>query len=724
MAVLTGNGSANVINGTNGIDLIFGLGGDDQLFGGDGSDLVEGGNGNDSVDGGAGNDIVDGGKGNDTVNGGAGSDIASGGDGNDILVYIASENVDATDLYFGGRGTDTLRLVLTSSEAAAAAADIAAFQSFLAAHVSPSAFIGPDFTFSSLGLTVRGFEQLEIVPVGNDAPVITSGGQKGQVFEDGDDSPKAGSQTTSGVVTFTDADLSDVHTSSFAPSPSNTTSLGTFALGPLTEGGGTGAVVWSYTIDNVAAQNLASGESKTEFYTVTIEDGNGGSATEQVAILIRGANDPVLVTSGAQSGAVEEDGTLAASGTIAFSDIDLADLHTQAFTPSPSNTSSLGTFSLGTLTEGGGTGSVEWSYDLDNAAAQSLAAGEVVTETYTVTIDDGHGSIATQDVVINITGAGGDIVQVTNTPGDDQLHDISGDGRYLTWSAPTTNGLDLFWTDLENPSVVETLGEAGDQTDPHISADGQRVSFTNVDDATGVFTVLVWEPTTGLVTDDPTPNTQFLSEISGDGNHVVSTTLGVGSQIFMWNLGSGTSAPVSLTTQATNSTVSGDGNYIAYEDNSFGPLSQIVLLDVNDPGNFEVLGDPSLFHRFPAISADGNYVAWQSSVTATTGVDIHLFDRAAGTTTIVAGGSAEQVRPSISGDGRFVTYSATDAGETDIYVWDREDNETTLVASLPGIQQNPQISEDGRYISYESNEVGGQFDVYRADNPLHDDFIV
>jgi hypothetical protein len=28
------------------------------------------------------------------------------------------------------------------------------------------------------------------------------------------------------------------------------------------------------------------------------------------------------------------------------------------------------------------------------------------------------------------------------------------------------------------------------------------------------------------------------------------------------------------------------------------------------------------------------------------------------------------------------------------------------------------------HISFETNEVGGQFDVWLADNPLYDDFVV
>src|SRR6185295_10040512 len=45
-----------------------------------------------------------------------------------------------------------------------------------------------------------------------------------------------------------------------------------------------------------------------------------------------------------------------------------------------------------------------WTYTLDNAAHQNLAAGETQTETFTVTVTDDKGATATQDVTITITG--------------------------------------------------------------------------------------------------------------------------------------------------------------------------------------------------------------------------------------------------------------------------------------------------------------------------------
>ncbi len=47
---------------------------------------------------------------------------------------------------------------------------------------------------------------------------------------------------------------------------------------------------------------------------------------------------------------------------------------------------------------------MQWTYNLSNTAAQYLAQGQTVTETYLVTISDGHGSSVTQNVSVTITG--------------------------------------------------------------------------------------------------------------------------------------------------------------------------------------------------------------------------------------------------------------------------------------------------------------------------------
>ena len=130
-------------------------------------------------------------------------------------------------------------------------------------------------------------------------------------------------------------------------------------------------------------------------------------------ITIQGTNDGVTITSAAQAGTVTEDAadttsttdSLSAAGTVAFNDIDLTDTHTAGFVQSAGATP-LGVFALGSVSELATTepGSVGWSYNLTNSAAQYLGADESVSETYTVTVTDEAGAFNTQAVVITIQG--------------------------------------------------------------------------------------------------------------------------------------------------------------------------------------------------------------------------------------------------------------------------------------------------------------------------------
>ena len=331
------------------------------------------------------------------------------------------------------------------------------------------------------------------------------------------------------------------------------------------------------------------------------------------------------------------------------------------------------------------------------------------------------------------------IAQITNTPlVDEFLSDISGDGSHIVYSVPGTGSLDVksFSSTLPNPPGGGELagteqvinGGVGDQIAAHISGNDQIVTYT--DDQAGETSIRIFDTSSNTDTPLLTSGQAFLSEVSDDGNYVVATqvSLAGGSQIVEWDLSANPvalPAVVSISNQASNPTVSGDGSYVAYEDRSFfanPQQSQIVVLDVNNPSGFKQVGDANLMDVNPEISADGNWVVFQTTQLNGSGSDISLYNRQADTTTVITG-AGEDMIPSISGDGRFVTYASTVAGETDIYVWDRDTN-TTHQFDLPDVQRNASISTDGKYISFESKPDGFQFDVYRADNPLHDDFIV
>jgi hypothetical protein len=63
-------------------------------------------------------------------------------------------------------------------------------------------------------------------------------------------------QTATGSIAFNDVDLTDAHTATAAAKAGNATSLGTFAVGAVTESATTaeGTVAYTYTLNNGAAQ--------------------------------------------------------------------------------------------------------------------------------------------------------------------------------------------------------------------------------------------------------------------------------------------------------------------------------------------------------------------------------------------------------------------------------------------------------------------------------------
>ncbi|WP_221174475.1 VCBS domain-containing protein, partial [Pseudomonas fluorescens] len=161
-------------------------------------------------------------------------------------------------------------------------------------------------------------------------------------------------------------------------------------------------------------QALSAGEFLTDSFTYAMRLGNGTLSWATATVQFSGVNDGVTISLGVQAGMVTEDAdttasttdSLTASGTINFNDVDLSDTHMATSAPAEGNATHLGTFVLSEVSEAANAanGSVQWTYNLSTAAAQYLAQGQTVTETYLVTISDGHGSLVTQNVTVTITG--------------------------------------------------------------------------------------------------------------------------------------------------------------------------------------------------------------------------------------------------------------------------------------------------------------------------------
>ncbi len=177
------------------------------------------------------------------------------------------------------------------------------------------------------------------------------------------------------------ADFSDVDASdTFTFSVDTTGTLGTVT----NNGDGT----FDYD-PNGAFESLAVGETATDTFTYTVDDGNDGTATETVTISVVGQNDaPVAL---AVSATATEDGP-AISVSANFSDVDASDAHT--FSVDTTGTA-------GTVTNNG-----DGTFDYDpNGAFEHLGCDETATDTFTYTVDDGNGGTSTETVTVTIQGS-------------------------------------------------------------------------------------------------------------------------------------------------------------------------------------------------------------------------------------------------------------------------------------------------------------------------------
>jgi VCBS repeat-containing protein len=127
-------------------------------------------------------------------------------------------------------------------------------------------------------------------------------------------------------------------------------------------------------------------------FTYQVFDGHDYSAETAVNITVTPANFAALI-GGFDTGSVQEDGALTASGFLTISDPNSVTNPAEAtFTAGLYQ----GSFGILTLDQAG-----NWSFDLDNVSAQMLSAGQTVEDVITITSFDG----TTHDITITVDGA-------------------------------------------------------------------------------------------------------------------------------------------------------------------------------------------------------------------------------------------------------------------------------------------------------------------------------
>ncbi|MBR0672366.1 calcium-binding protein, partial [Neoroseomonas soli] len=217
--------------------------------------------------------------------------------------------------------------------------------------------------------------------------------------------------TTGGAVSATDADDGAVLTYALADPDNAPTGL---VFNP--DG--------SWTFDAGSYDSLAKDATLPLNVGFIVTDQHGASDNGTLAITVTGVNDAPEVSSASATVNELADQTnsatlLTTNGAVAFADVDLADVgHTASkVSVSLGGTTSglapltqadlLGFVSLGTVTKAAGSaaGDVAWTFGAADKTFDYLKAGESVTLTYTVRVDDGDGGQGTGTVAITVNGA-------------------------------------------------------------------------------------------------------------------------------------------------------------------------------------------------------------------------------------------------------------------------------------------------------------------------------
>ncbi|MDV3457701.1 Ig-like domain-containing protein [Sphingomonas sp. HF-S4] len=281
---------------------------------------------------------------------------------------------------------------------------------------------------------------------------------------------------------------------------------------------------------------LAVGESTVVTLNYSITDDQGATASSTVAVTITGTNDAPTIDAGGTdasgsvtelpNGAPNENAfTHQDSGTIAFDDFDLTDTHSASF--AAQGPGYLGTFSLDPVNQAGDN--VGWNFQVDDSAIDFLEEGETITQTYTVTIDDGNGGTTTQDVTVTITGEG------DNSPPDAVDDAYSAPGN-LTLTVDASEG--LLANDTDDGGVGTGPGQASVTAYDAASANGGTVTV-NPD---GSFS---YEPPAGFSGTDSF--TYTITDAEGETD-TATVTISVGNPV--WFIDNAATGSADLGTQA------------------------------------------------------------------------------------------------------------------------------------------------------------------------------
>ena len=417
----------------------------------------------------------------------------------------------------------------------------------------------------------------------NDVAII-GGVSTGVVTEDS--SVVSGNLQTGGKLTITDADQGQ---STFTPQANTPATYGSFTLDAQGN--------WTYRADNSQTdiQQLGATESLEDRFTAVALDGT----TQIITVTINGTNDaPVISTAtDANTGSVTENTSLTTGGTLAAIDAD----SNAVLSWSGSAAGLYGSFAIDAKTG-------QWTYNLnDNATVDALIKGEKVSEEFTATVTDDQGSIATQKVIVSITGTN-DVAIIGGVSTGAVTEDssvVSGNlqtGGKLTIT-DADQGQSTFTPQANTPATYGsfTLDAQGNWTyrADNSQTDIQQLGATeSLEDR---FTAVALDGTTQIitVTINGTNDVAIIGGVSTgvvtEDSSVVSGNLQTGGKLTITDAdqGQSTFTPQANTPATYGSfTLDAQGNWTYRADNSQTDIQQLGATE-------------SLEDSFTAVSSDG-----------------------------------------------------------------------------------------------------------------------
>ena len=252
-----------------------------------------------------------------------------------------------------------------------------------------------------------------------------------------------------------------------------------------------GAGIWTFT--------PTAHYNGTVALSYNVIDGNGGITAATQSFNIAAVNDaPVIVSSTvtpvtATTAALVT--TVNYTGALAFTDLDITDIHTS----SPVVATGLAGGTLATsVTEAAGSGTVDWSYAY-TVPATFGAAIQTATDSFNISVNDGNGGVATQNIAITVkTGTAG-INALTGTAGMDIL--LGGAGNDTLTSSVGNDllfggaGNDIYVINNSGTVTFENLGEGTDQVkssiDYTLGENIENLTLTGIGNLNGTGNALI-----------------------------------------------------------------------------------------------------------------------------------------------------------------------------------------------------------------------------------------